>query len=268
MPDVSVVIPTFRRPVPLAEAIRSALTQDVDVEVLVLDDSPEGSARDGVAAIGDDRIVYRNRAVPSGGNPAVVRNDGWPGARGRYVHFLDDDDRVAPGAYRDVLAAFERAPDRGVVFGRIEPFGDDAGAVARERRVFRHAARKARLLGQLDWRLGAVANQLYASPTLLVNSACLIRREHVAALGGYDPAIQVVEDVEFYMRAIRAFGFVYLDRVIIEYRTGAPSLMNAADAGPRVNASYQRMYEKYRAAHGAAELLALKVVGKGLLRWV
>ena len=41
MPDVSVVIPTCRRPRLVVEAVRSALAQDgASVEVIVLDDSP------------------------------------------------------------------------------------------------------------------------------------------------------------------------------------------------------------------------------------
>src|SRR5258708_984686 len=104
--DVSVIIPTFRRPALLAEAIRSALDQEgVAVEVLVFDDSPEGSAREAVLAIGDARVEYRKREASAGGNPSLVRQEGWPQSKGRYVAFLDDDDRVAPGGYRALADA-------------------------------------------------------------------------------------------------------------------------------------------------------------------
>src|SRR5262249_9697815 len=98
-PDISVVIPTFRRPRELVDAVHSALAQTgFSIEVLVVDDSPEGSAREAIAALDDPRVSYLKRSVPSGGSPALVRNDGWPRTSGRFVHFLDDDDRVAPGA--------------------------------------------------------------------------------------------------------------------------------------------------------------------------
>jgi GT2 family glycosyltransferase len=209
--------------------------------------------------------------VPSGGNPSRVRNAGWPLARGRFVHFLDDDDRVVPGAYRDVVHAFAAHPAAGMVYGRIEPFGDDRAAVERERRVFARAARRSRLYARSRraGRMLVVANQLYSGSTVHVNSACVIRREHIQALGGYDEELKVVEDLEFYVRAMRAFGYVFLDRPLIQYRTGAPSLMNAAMAERgRVATAYRRIYAKYRAEHGPVELFAMKVVAKAVLRWL
>jgi hypothetical protein len=43
----------------------------------------------------------------TGGFPSVVRNLGWPLARGRFVHFLDDEDLVPEGHYAGAIAAFE-----------------------------------------------------------------------------------------------------------------------------------------------------------------
>lgn len=266
MPDISVVIPTLRRPATLVEAIRSALAQDgVQVEVLVVDDSPEGSARDAVASVGDRRVSYRKRRVPTGGRPGLVRNDGWPDAIAPYVHFLDDDDRVAPGAYRALADALDASPRCGVAFGRVEPFGQDPSALAREQAAWAVAARRARRLRHWGPRIGFVANQLFQHP-IFVNSACLIRRDAIPMLGGYDPAI-LGEDLDFYTRAIRQFGAVFVDRVVLEHRTGTPSPMHDLHDPTPVIASLGRMYEKYVNAHGAAELLALKLLARGVIRW-
>src|SRR5947209_3541343 len=98
--DVSVIIPTYRRPLPLGEAIRSALDQDgVNIEVHVIDDSPEGAGAAVIEGIGDQRIRYQRMPSPTGGLPSRVRNSAWPSARGAFIHFLDDDDRMEPGAY-------------------------------------------------------------------------------------------------------------------------------------------------------------------------
>ena len=77
-------------------------------------------------------------------------------------------------------------------------------------------------------------------PTVLVNSARLIRRECVEALGGYNEDLAVFEDVDFYLRAIRRFGCVFVDRPVLEYRTGAPSLMHNLSDRRRGDEAYRQ----------------------------
>ncbi|HVE85403.1 MAG TPA: glycosyltransferase [Myxococcales bacterium] len=265
--DVSVVIPTFRRPAQLGEAIRSALAQEgVSVEVHVNDDSPEGSGAAAVEAIADPRVHYQKMEVPTGGSPSRVRNTTWPQTRGTFIHFLDDDDRVEPGAYAAMAAALNARPGTGVAFGRIAPFGDDPQVLAQQQAYFVNAAKRARLSWALRSRRLMVANMLF-KPTVLVCSAALLRRECVAGAGGFDEEIKLVEDVDFFLRAIREFGCVFLDRVVLNYRTGAPSLMHAQKDASGVIRSYERIFSKYRARWGAAELTALKLVARTALRW-
>jgi glycosyltransferase involved in cell wall biosynthesis len=264
--DVSVVIPTFRRPVELTEAIQSALSQEgVAVDVVVVDDSPEGSAREAVEALCDTRARYVKCAKPSGGNPSLPRNQGWPLVNGRYVHFLDDDDRVKSGAYRALVTALDANPRRGVAFGRVEPFGTNPEAVSQETAYFERAARRARIADRVGSRRLFVANMLFEA-TLLVNSACMIRRECIASVGGYDEDCIIVEDVDFYSRAIRKEGGLFVDRVVVEYRIG-PSLMHEnPEADARTQIAYARMYSKYRAAYGEPEFRALQVAAKTIFR--
>ena len=63
IPEVSVVIPTYKREREVVAATLSALKQRaVTLEVIVVDDSPEGTARDAVLGIGDARVHYRTGA--------------------------------------------------------------------------------------------------------------------------------------------------------------------------------------------------------------
>lgn len=267
MIDVSVVIPTFRRPLLLEEAIRSALAEEgVTVEVIVVDDSPEGSAREVTDRVADARVTYMRSEPPSGGRPALVRNSGWPKATGRYVHFLDDDDKVAAGFYAAAAAAFEANPDRGVVFGRIEPFADaESPALARERAYFAKAARRAAFAARIPTRHFLVANLLFFE-TVLVNSACMIRRECIAPIEGYDAAVLMNEDVDFYCRAIRGFGFVFLDRTTVHYRILSDSLMHGRKNDEKLVDAYRHMYARYRRTHSSAELFAMKLFARTVLR--
>ncbi len=261
--DVSIVIPTFRRPKSLGEAIASVLSQEsVAVEIFVVDDSPEGSAQEVVTNFRDARVRYLKNPKPTGGFPSAVRNLGWPLARGAFVHFLDDDDIVPEGHYLAVKEAFSKHCDVGVVFGRIEPFGDAPEAqMRRERLFFGDAGRRASVCSRFGSRFAFSACMIFGS-TLLVCGAAVVRRECVQKLGGFDPQICLGEDVDFFSRAIREFGANFIDRVALRYRIGSPSLMHAPnlsdDEMRQFREGMRRMHAKYRAERGAGEFYAMK----------
>jgi len=269
--DFSVVIPTFRRPRELIEAISSVLRQhDSTIEVFVIDDSPEGSAEEAVRDLQDPRIVYFNNPNPTGGVPSVVRNIGWPMAKGAFVHFLDDDDIVADGHYAAVKAAFAANPAVGLVFGRIEPFGSGPAAqLDQECRYFADAARKSASSNRFGSRIAFTGRMLFAN-ALLVCSSSVVRRECVERLGGFDPSIRLMEDADFHVRAMRECGALFLDRTAIRYRVGSPSLMHsphpseAQKQGERLG--HTQMQMKYRRKHGAVEFYALALFTRTVLK--
>ena len=269
--DFSVVVPTFRRPRELNEAIRSALDQPgVTVEMFVIDDSPEGSAKDTVASIDDSRVTYLQNPAPTGGVPSVVRNLAWPRARGAFTHFLDDDDVVSEGHYAAVKAAFEAHPDVGLVYGRIEPFGcGPATQLDRERRYFAEAARKSVASARFGARWGFTARMLFDA-ALLVCSASVVRSRCVAPLGGFDADIRLMEDADWHVRVMREFGACFMDRTAIRYRIGSPSLMHAPDPSEEQRRAEllgrRKMQAKYRQRYGSLEFYALALFARTVLK--
>ena len=262
-PDISVVIATCDRPHTVAQAARSALEQEgAAVEVIVVDDSVDHTAAGAIAALDDDRVRYLSNWKSSGGRPAIPRNMGVALARGALVHFLDDDDLVVPGHYAAARAAFAAQPDVGAVFGTVEPFGEDAAEIDRERHYFAEAQRRARRCARLGHRWAFTAAMLFG-PTLLVSSAGMVRRAHVDAIGGFDTTMTLVEDVDFYMRAIRHGGVRFLDRPALRYRIG-PSLMRQPNRDRMILESYRQSQARYCAHHGLLEFMALKALAKGL----
>jgi glycosyltransferase involved in cell wall biosynthesis len=256
-PLVSVVIPTFHRERDVVRAARSALDQTgVNVEVLVLDDSAENSAELHLTAIADPRLRYERCTTPSGGVPARVRNRGLALVRGEFVHLLDDDDTLLPGALEALSSALVASPESGVAVGVVQPVGQDAGVLAKEEQYFAKAAARLR---HVRSRRDLCAALLFTT-TPLVNSACMIRREVARAIGGYAEDIARCEDAEFYLRAIRASGCRFVDRTVVRYQTGLPSLMHSLTDDALVEVSYDLMHERYRRAHGALEYLWLRAL--------
>jgi glycosyltransferase involved in cell wall biosynthesis len=125
LPLVSVLVPTFRRPRLLPKALASLLGQEglpaAAIEILVIDNCPDASARAVVAPIAaaaptDRPIRYLHEPRPGISHP---RNAGVAAARGRFVLFLDDDQQATPGLVRAYLDA-HRATGAPALFGPVE----------------------------------------------------------------------------------------------------------------------------------------------------
>jgi glycosyltransferase involved in cell wall biosynthesis len=272
-PDISVIIPTFRRPTLLQEALASVFRQSgVRVEVFVVDDCPDGSAQPIVEATESPDVKYIRNPCPSGGRPSLVRNLAWPHASGKYVHFLDDDDIVPDGHYAAAIAAFLDHPQVGLVFGRIEPFGTCPPQQLRhEIAYFADAARNAQRCARFGRRFSFASWMLFG-PAMLVCSAGIVRRQSVVGVGGFDPSIRLIEDTDFFCRVARRDGVHFLDRVTLHYRIGSPSLMHAPDPTPEQREAeregVRRTWASYRRTYGDFEFFALAALARLFLKHV
>lgn len=95
LPQVSVVITTYKRPKYLLDAIKSALAQTLPVyEVIVVDDCSPVEVEPLVRSLSDSRIRFWRQEQNLGANAA--RNRGVDLAKGDWVAFLDDDDCWLP----------------------------------------------------------------------------------------------------------------------------------------------------------------------------
>ncbi len=128
MPLLSVVIPTFRRPVFLKRAIASALTAAPSdlAEVIVIPNGQDDSWKLAAQIFKDDaRVHFHELAV---GNACAARNYGLIKARGKYVRFLDDDDYFYPAAADQVaLIELRNADIVSAPLERVSPEGDALG---------------------------------------------------------------------------------------------------------------------------------------------
>jgi GT2 family glycosyltransferase len=262
--DISVVIPTFRRERQVVEAIASTCSQrNVAVEVIVVDDSPEGGARDAVRSVNDPRVRYIHRETPSGGRPGAVRNDGVALARAPLLHFLDDDDQLVDGALYELKTAIS-ASRTAMAFGRVLPVTDDIRIGDRERLYFEKAAVIAKRIRGRRW----FAAQLLFCDMPLINSACMIRRDLFESHGGYDSELRCCEDVDLFLRLGRARGFTFVDSDVLHYRVGAPSIMNemrrTGDDAERAKTveSYRKMHSRYKREHGSLEYRTLQAFAR------
>ncbi|MFC5145873.1 glycosyltransferase family 2 protein [Streptomyces aureoversilis] len=182
-PDVTVIIAAYNAMPYVTGSVGSVLEQSLGadrIELIVVDDG----STDGTAAELDRlaeqagpgmRVVHQ----PNSGGPAGPRNLGLEQATGRYVYFLDADDRIGPEALeRMVAAADENGSD--VVLGRIVGEG---GRRAPQSMFRRNQPRTDVFTSRVYWTL---------------NPMKLFRRELIDRLGlRFDTGLSIGEDQPF-----------------------------------------------------------------------
>lgn len=227
-PELTVVIPTHDRPALLQAAVASALAQDVEVAVVVVDDgSPEP-----VSLPPDPRLRVLRHDHSQGGSAA--RNFGAREARTPWVMWLDDDDELLPHAVRISLDALRHAdlPPPVAVLSGIEVV-DPSGRVL-DRRLPPDALPR----GGHFALAGEVPGRSYHTKQTLV-----VDREFILDLGGFDPAFRSRVHSELFLRLNPACSLLGVPEVTYRLR---------AHAGPRVSTDpglRQRSFEQLVTRH-------------------
>lgn len=109
MPTLSICIPTYKRPSLLAELLQSIELQFTDcVEVLVGDDASGDGTSETVRSFASriPSLHYLEHPVNIGFDSNLLALAAH--ARGTYMWFIGDDDRVEPDGIAQVLTAIER----------------------------------------------------------------------------------------------------------------------------------------------------------------
>lgn len=117
---VSVVVPVFNPGESFDELIRSFDEQTMapaNFEVLLCDDGSDEATHSRLEALEQTRPYMRVLWLPHSGWPGTPRNQGIAEARGTYVQFVDQDDRLFPGALQK-LCDFADRNSSDVIIGK------------------------------------------------------------------------------------------------------------------------------------------------------
>lgn len=106
---LSVVTPTLRRPTHVAELLNCLAQTTLKPDELVLVDGAPDAERETETVVAElaPTMPFEVRYVRSPKGTAVQRNRGIDKARGTYIAFIDDDVRVKPNYFEEILKAFE-----------------------------------------------------------------------------------------------------------------------------------------------------------------
>lgn len=191
-PLVSVVIPTYNRPILLRHALASVACQrnvPGQVEAIVVNDGGAdvdvavNTAREHGLAVQLIRLTT-NRGLPT------ARNIGMDTARGEYLAFLDDDDVYLPHHLAEMLHAIDK-------HGVDAAYGDCVVSTTRVDQAKPFAPSE-------HWSYPFDADLLSVANLIPVHSAVLRRPPTQAR---FDPAMPALEDWDMWLRLVREHAF-------------------------------------------------------------
>ena len=234
--DVSIIVPCFNGERFLEEAVDSALSQDGDLEVIVVDDgSTDGSTTivRSIAAARDGRV--RLSQGPNRGM-ANARNTGVRAMAptSRFVLFLDADDILTPGAVHGLQQRLEREPDLGAVFGsrsRIDEGGARIEAAPTTIPAYYASGRGVRSVDMGD-RIG-YWHILPVNP-ISTPGQCMIHTSELPSGDVFDQRFDLCADWELWLRLARRRPIGVEHREVLSYR----------DHPSNASKKYDVMYEQ------------------------
>lgn len=213
-PMVSVVVPTAGRSPWLRQAVESALKQSYrDVEVLVVDDSPDGIADSAWSIAWGVETGERPRLIHSGGvGGAAARNAGVQAARGEWIAFLDDDDEWMPEKLQKQMEVALDARGAFPVMSCRVRMKMPGSEYVFPRRVYNgEEPVEEYLFCRKGWARGS---------GFLQTSTLLVPRELMLQMP-FTPGLPVHQDWDWLLRASRnpAVQLRMLDEALVVYRT-------------------------------------------------
>lgn len=202
-PAVSVVLPTYNRRDRLPRSITSVLRQShEDFELIIVDDGSTDGTDEFVRGLADPRITYIKETDNRG--QSTARNIGIRAARAPLVAFQDSDDEWVEDKLAVQLDAFARDPRVAMVYG-------DLLRIPREGEPFVLHAPELKRGRLFDGR-----PTLYATYGLGAQT-CMIRRDVLLKLGGFEERMRCFEDLELFLRIARRYPVIRLPRPLSSY---------------------------------------------------
>jgi glycosyltransferase involved in cell wall biosynthesis len=192
-PLVTVAVPNLNHGRYLGEALESIFTQEVPVEVVVMD----GGSRDNSLSVIDQckSRLLGWRHGPDGGQAQAV-NEGLKMGHAPYVCWLNSDDVFLPGGLRLLLSALSACQGPPVAYGRCWTLNESGKRY-------------------LPYVTAPFSPWLLKNYCFIAQPATLIRRSAWEAAGGLDSALRMALDYDLWWRLYQRFGFfIYIRRFV------------------------------------------------------
>lgn len=231
---VSVIVPTYNRPDLLKEALESILAQTYrSFEIIVVNDGGQ-DVEAVVSSLDRGAHVLTYVRHPRNRGLAAARNTGLRLARGKYVAYLDDDDRFYPDHLETLVTFLEHSEYR-VAYS-------DAWRVHYVKEGDRYVARSKDLPYSYDFNANALlVSNYFPVLTVVHERACLNQ------CGMFDETLTTHEDWDLWIRMSRTYPFAHVKRITAEFSWRTDGSTMTSRILPDFARTAEIIYRKYRA---------------------
>ena len=247
-PVVSVVVPCFNHGRFLREALASVGLPSVRTEIVVIDDGSTDSTPEVIATFetaNDFRAVRQQN-----GGLAAARNRGLRESRGKYIIFLDADDRLAPDAVDVGAADLDAYPECAFVFGRCQMMDQDGTLLPtpEQPRIVRDHYREL-LRRNYIWTPAMVA----------------FRRDQLERISGFNGDVNAAADYEVYLHLARHYPVHDHAQLVAHYRKHDANMSGNAARMLRETLAVMKSQRPFLAADEASILAYQEFYGAHLV---
>lgn len=212
MTEVSVIIPCFNAERWIREALGSALEQDCDKEIIVVDDG----STDASVKIVKESFPFSVRLIENQHlGVSVARNIGTRQSKAEFIQYLDADDILAPGKLKIQIEELRRT-------GADVAYGDWQRLEEKNNTSFVNGEIVKRKLNSPEIDL---FTDFWCPP-----AAYLFRRSIVEKIGGWNEDLPVIQDARFVLDcALQKAGFIYCPGIMAFYRAHSAGSVSTRD---------------------------------------
>lgn len=245
--DFSVVIPLYNKEREIAATLGSVLSQRLlPGEIIVIDD---GSTDNGPAIVRSlNSPLIRLVTQPNAGVSAA-RNRGAQEAKGRYVAFLDADDRWSPHYLEKMAQLIARYPDCGVYAAAFD--------IASGNRVYPN--KNPGKEGIIDDFFMEAMRSYICQP-----SAVVIPRHIVISEGGFPEGMKIGEDLYLWIKLASKYTVCFTPESLVLYNRSASNRSAGIYTPESTPFSFEDFYRPEEGNSYRNEYIARCAIGKAL----
>lgn len=201
LPLVSIVILSFNRPRLLAVSVASALAQSYpNIEVFVIDNSSPFSEQIAGLMASEPRITFLANRENLGFTGGM--NQGFALARGKYVHFTEDDIEMDPACIERLVEHLESNPEVALASGLM--LNPDGTICCAGGTVVLDGVYRVNILG-VDEVLDKSEKLSPYEVSFVPGAFIFARREVIDRIGAFNPDFYLYfEDTELCVRVLKA----------------------------------------------------------------